>query len=178
MTTRRWFIALAICAATVGVCMAFVDRPVADYVQAYLSQTTFFIWTSRAFILLDAAMILMVVLLIASGVWVLSGRPLPAWTQLPLAVSGAAVWALGVAAAMKHLIGQSFPSVTIAVTAACLAVVWICAPRFRAAGAGLLALIAVALVLTNSHWVSDVIGGGFVGALVGWMTVVLKRPEH
>jgi membrane-associated phospholipid phosphatase len=203
LTTRRWLIVVAVCAAAVVVCMAYVDRPVADYVHTHLSQTALFAWTSRALGLLAVALIPAVVVLVAAGVRVLGGRPIPVWGQLPLVMSMSAAWALAAALVMKHLIGRSspypwyverhvyafhpvsnaaefaaFPSATTAVTAAWLAVVWIRAPRLRVAGAGLLALIAVALVLTNSHWLSDVIGGGVVGASVGWLTVVSKQPQR
>jgi membrane-associated phospholipid phosphatase len=200
LTTRRWLILFALCAAAVVVCMACVDRPVADYVHTHFSQTALFAWTSRALGLLDGVLILMVVVLLVAGVRALRGRRIPVSAQLPLAMSTSSAWALAVTLVMKHVIGRSspypwyverhvyefhplsnamefaaFPSATTAVTAACGAVVWVRAPRLRVADAGLFALIAVALVLTNSHWLSDVIGGGFVGASIGWM--MLKRPD-
>jgi len=55
-----------------------------------------------------------------------------------------------------------------------LSVIWIAAPRGRFPGALLGAMVAVAIIMTNSHWVSDVIGGGFLGAFSGWLTVGRK----
>jgi membrane-associated phospholipid phosphatase len=200
---RRWLMMFAVCGAAVLVCMAYVDRPVADYVQTHLRQTALFAWTSRALGLLAIALILMLVVLFAAGLRLLGGRPIAGWAEMPLLMSWSGVWALSTAIVMKRIVGRSspdplyverrvyefhpwhgvpdfeaFPSATTAVTAALLAVVWIRMPRLRAACAGLLAVIAVALVMTNGHWLADVIGGIFLGASVGWMTVVLKGAER
>lgn len=61
----------------------------------------------------------------------------------------------------------SFPSGHAARTLAVLAIVWIASPRWRRA-CGLAAVAeAAGLIGMNYHFVSDVIAGGFLGALVG-----------
>jgi len=34
-------------------------------------------------------------------------------------------------------------------------------------------ILLTAVVVTNGHWLSDVIAGAFLGASIGWMTVLL-----
>jgi membrane-associated phospholipid phosphatase len=185
--------------------MAYVDRPVADYVQTHLRQTALFDWTTRVLGPLPAVLILALVFLLGAGCWALAGRALGSWTQTPLLCSWSAVWSLSVTIVLKHLFGRSspdplyvvrrvyefhwlhgspgyeaFPSGTTALTAAILSVVWIRMPRLRTACGLLLAFVSTALVITNGHWVADVLGGGFLGASIGWMTVLLcdRRDER
>ena len=70
---------------------------------------------------------------------------------------------------------EAFPSGTTSITAAILSVLWIRAPRLRAVYAMLLAFVAFALIVTNGHFVADVIGGAFLGASTGWMTILLWK---
>jgi membrane-associated phospholipid phosphatase len=77
-----------------------------------------------------------------------------------------------------ELLFESFPSGTTAIAAAILSVLWIRAPRFRIAWALVLAYVGFALIVTNGHFVADVIGGAFLGVSTGWMTVLLwQRPR-
>jgi membrane-associated phospholipid phosphatase len=39
-------------------------------------------------------------------------------------------------------------------------------------------LVSLAVVVVNYHWVSDVIAGSFVGALVGYLTVALMEEAE
>ena len=64
----------------------------------------------------------------------------------------------------------SFPSGHTARIAAAAAVVWVAWPRWRWAGVAASAAVVVGLVGMNYHFVGDVVGGGFVGALVGIFT--------
>ncbi len=67
----------------------------------------------------------------------------------------------------------SFPSGHMTATCALIAVLWICYPRFRPLYLLTALAVAVGLVGADFHFLSDVIAGSFVGASVGWMTVVL-----
>ena len=137
--------------------------------------------------------------LLAAGILALFGRSPAAWTRIPVLAAWSVAWALPAAVALKHAIGRSwaelyaargvygfhplhggsgyeaFPSGTTTVAGAVLAVLWIRVPRLRAACVLLLAAISGALVATNSHWVSDVVAGSFLGAAIGTMTL---RPCH
>ena len=69
---------------------------------------------------------------------------------------------------------DAFPSGTATVSAAIASVLWIVAPRWRAIGVLLVLLLCIAVVVTNYHWVGDVIAGVFLGTSIGWMTVRLQ----
>jgi membrane-associated phospholipid phosphatase len=73
---------------------------------------------------------------------------------------------------------QSFPSGTAAISAAIVSVLWTAIPRWRAIGVLSIALLCVAVVITNYHWVGDVIAGTFLGTSIGWMTVQLAEPAR
>jgi membrane-associated phospholipid phosphatase len=68
---------------------------------------------------------------------------------------------------------SSFPSGTATISAAIVATIWLIAPRLRLTCALLAGLVCAAVIVTNQHWVSDVIAGAFLGASIGWMTVAL-----
>lgn len=68
---------------------------------------------------------------------------------------------------------ESFPSGHMTATAAVLSVIWLCYSRWRPAYAVLGCIVAAGLVLSNFHFLSDVIVGAFLGAIIGWMTTVL-----
>lgn len=68
---------------------------------------------------------------------------------------------------------NSFPSGHMAAAMAVLSVLWIYYPRLRPLCIAGAALVAIALVGSNFHYVGDVLAGGFVGMTVGWMTVSL-----
>ena len=60
---------------------------------------------------------------------------------------------------------SSFPSGHMAVFTAFLAAVWLFYPRHRSIAAGFLLVLAVALVATDYHFVSDVIAGAYLGLI-------------
>jgi membrane-associated phospholipid phosphatase len=199
---RTWLAAGAACTAAVLASMAWVDRPVADYVEAHFRGTSLFEWTTRALSLLPPVLFVLLVGLVTGGVLALRGRAMPAWTRLPMLCGWSVALALSAAVALKRVFGRSwadlytargvyefhplrggygfeaFPSGTTTVAGALLAVIWIRVPGLRRVSALLLAVIAVALVITNSHWVSDVIAGGYLGAAIGAMTVRMLGGER
>lgn len=68
---------------------------------------------------------------------------------------------------------ESFPSGHTTMTLSLVAVYWIAYPRSRLLGAVAAMGIAVGLVGMNYHFVSDVLAGGCLGALVGSAAAVL-----
>jgi len=66
----------------------------------------------------------------------------------------------------------SFPSGHTTAICAVASVLWICYPRFRPLYAICIAAVAVGLIGANFHFLSDVIAGGFLGASIGWFTVI------
>lgn len=63
-----------------------------------------------------------------------------------------------------------FPSGHMAVFTALIAVLWRLHPRYRAAYLAFLLLLASALIVTNYHFLSDVIAGVYVGILIEALT--------
>jgi membrane-associated phospholipid phosphatase len=69
----------------------------------------------------------------------------------------------------------AFPSGHIAAICAIVFVLWACYPKFRPFYAIFVLVTAVALVVSNLHFVSDVIAGAFLGISVGWITIAIWR---
>ncbi len=196
---RIWMALAAATLAIVVLCVLYLDRPIAEEANAHFFRTA---WQSRANDFLNALVAIMVVVFggsFAAGFWRLLDRPLPAWTRVPLLCAWSIAWALASTEILKRLVGRSsaayvyfgrhlyefrwlrgsqgfdsFPSGTMAVAAACLAVIWCEWPRTRALCVTMTCLIAAALVMTSSHWVGDLVGGLFLGATIGWLIVVMK----
>ena len=200
---RNWLFALAAMAVAVVACIAYIDRPVAEFFDRHLRHTPAWVWLDRALAPLDLVVVTALLFLLGCGTWVISGRLLGSWTRTPLLCSWAAMWATAANIILKdvfgrawpdpsyvqnHLYGfhllhggphwQSFPSATAAISAAIVSVLWIVMPRWRAIGLLTVVLLCVAVVITDYHWVGDVIAGTFLGTSIGWMTVQLAPPAR
>jgi membrane-associated phospholipid phosphatase len=193
---RNWLLAFAATAIMVALCILYVDRPVAGFFDAVLRHTASWVWIQRALAPLDLVVVLAVLFLLGCGIWTGSGRAFASWIRTPQLCSWAAMWATAASVVFKHIFGrawpdpayirnhvygfhllhggphwQSFPSGTAAISAAIVSVLWILMPRSRTIGALAAALLCVAVVITNDHWVGDVMAGAFLGSLIGWITV-------
>ncbi len=200
---RNWILAFAATAIMVAVCIAYVDRPAAEFFDEYLRHATAWSWIDRALAHLDLIVAIALLFVFVCGIWARSGRLLPLWTRTPLLCSWAAMWATVASFVFKRLFGRvrpdpefvqnhlygfrllhggphwhSFPSGTAAISAAIMSVLWILLPRWRALGVLIAALPCIAVVITNYHWVGDVIAGTFLGAFIGWMTVRVVMPDE
>jgi membrane-associated phospholipid phosphatase len=200
---RNWLLTFAVTVIVVLVCMAYVDRPGAEFFDAHVRHTASWVWLDRSLRPLDAAVVLALLFLLVGGAWVVSGRSLGSWTRVPLLCSWAAMWAAAADIIFKRIFGhgapdptylqdhlygfhwlhgsshwESFPSGTAAISSAIASVLWIAWPRSRAIGALIIVFLCVAVIVTNYHWVSDVVAGVFLGASIGWMTVHLQRTPQ
>jgi len=200
---KNWLFAFAATEISVVASIAYIDRPVAEFFEGHLRHTPAWVWIDRALAPLDLVVVAALLFLFACGTWVMSGRLLGSWTRPPLLCNWAAIWATAADIIFKlifgragpdpayiqsHLYGfrllhggphwQSFPSGTAAISAAMASVLWIMMPRSRAIGVLTVALLCVAVVVTNQHWVGDVIAGTFLGISIGWMTVRLAAPTR
>ena len=199
---RRWLITLALCVIAVLVSVSYVDRPAAEFFNTRVRHTELWGWLDHLlapFVLIPVVALLF---LLGSGCWLLSGRQLGAWTLKPLLLSWSAIWALAAEFIFKEIFGRawpdpgyvenhiygfrllhggphwsSFPSGTATISAAMVATLWLVAQRLRLPGAFLAVLLCSGVVVTNGHWLSDVIAGAFLGASIGWMTVLLLGPQ-
>jgi membrane-associated phospholipid phosphatase len=199
---RYWLLALLLCAAAVMVCMAYIDRPLAEFFNAHVRETSLWVWLSRALQPLDVAVVAALFFLLGCGVWVLSGRRLGPWTQEPLLCSWSAMWAVAAVIIFKQIFGrgeadptyiqyhvygfrffhsgphwEAFPSGTAAISTAIISPLWITTPSSRFIGPLVVALLSTVVVVMNFHWLSDVIAGVCLGASIGWSTVLLQGPS-
>ncbi|MGB6429470.1 MAG: phosphatase PAP2 family protein [Candidatus Acidiferrales bacterium] len=193
-----WLVAFVATAIAVVACVAYVDRPVAEFFDLHVRHTMAWVWIERGLAPLNWIVVLELVLLFACGIWVGSGGALGSWTRAPLLCLWATMWAIAAEIIFKRIFGrgwpdptyvrdglfgfhwlhggphwEAFPSGTASTCAAIATVLWMVAPRWRTAGPLIAALLSVAVVVTNDHWVGDVIAGAFLGATIGWMTVRL-----
>jgi membrane-associated phospholipid phosphatase len=199
---RRWLLTLALSVIAVLVSVSYVDRPAAEFFNAYVRHTALWGWLDRLlapFVLIPVVALLF---LFSTGCWLLSGRQPGTWTLKPLLCSWSAIWALAAEFVAKRVFGRawpdpgyvenhlygfrflrgtpqwnSFPSGTATISAAIVATVWLVAPRLRLPGVFLAVLLCCGVVVTNGHWLSDVIAGAFLGASIGWMTVRLLDSQ-
>jgi membrane-associated phospholipid phosphatase len=202
-TFRNWLFALAVTTIAVVLCIVYVDRPVAEFCDAHVRRTSAWIWLGRGLAPFNFIVVIALLFLLACGAWVKSGRPLHSFTRTPLLCSWAAMWATAAQLIFKQIFGRawpdptyihdhlygfrllhasprwdSFPSGTATISAAIAAVLWIVAPRWRVLGALTVALLCVAVVITNHHWVGDVVAGAFLGTSIGVMTVQMPPPPR
>jgi membrane-associated phospholipid phosphatase len=73
---------------------------------------------------------------------------------------------------------SGFPSGHMLVVTAMVAVAWRFHPRYRPACLGLLMMLALAMITTNYHFVSDVIAGAYVGLVVEACTCRLVGRKY
>ena len=192
---RHWLLALVLCAGACGLSIAYLDFPLALFLDAHVRHTEFWIWLRIGlypFVLIVPAALFS---LLGCGVWRIAGRELRQWTEIPLLCSWAAMWAVAAEHILKQIFGRgwpdptfvrdhlygfhflhgethwdSFPSGTAAVSVAVLAVLWDRKPGWQIGSLLIVILLLAAVILGNYHWLSDVIAGVYLGALIGRAT--------
>ncbi|MBZ5499881.1 MAG: hypothetical protein LAP85_26075 [Acidobacteriia bacterium] len=188
---RGRFVGLAAVSAAVALCILLVDRPLALWLDARFYGTTAFAIATFILRPLDGLLLAGVSLLVAAVAW-RRFYSVPDWVnRLVVGGAGAAVALLG-ALVLKVAIGRSqvyppflqyhvygirlfagsrnwmaFPSATMAGVGAFVVGVGAHRRSQRAAAAFILVTLAVALVVTGSHWLSDIIGGTYLGVVTG-----------
>jgi membrane-associated phospholipid phosphatase len=68
---------------------------------------------------------------------------------------------------------EAFPSGHMAAICVAAVVLWFCYSRLRAVYGLLVVTVAIGLIGTNYHFLSDVIAGGFVGVSIGYFAIAL-----
>ena len=191
LVLQRRLACLVAVTATVVLCVLLVDRPVALWVDAHLYGTTVFAIALAILRPLDGLLLAAAVLLVVAVIWRrLSGAP-PWLNRLITGGAGAAA-ALLAALALKVAIGRSqvyppflhdhvygfqpfaastdfmaFPSATMAGAAGLIAGLGVSRALRRVVAAVVLIALAAAIVITAGHWLSDVIGGTYLGLVTG-----------
>jgi membrane-associated phospholipid phosphatase len=69
----------------------------------------------------------------------------------------------------------SFPSGHTAAVCAMVAVLWLCYPSYRWLYGMVVAAVTIGLVAANYHFLSDVIAGGFLGSVIGYVSIAVWR---
>ena len=198
---RSWLLAFAVCAITVLPCIAWLDRPLAGYFESHVRHSGLWLWLVRALTATAVVVLLGQLFLLGCGLWRASGHRLAPWTGRMLMCSLALMCGLAAEVIFKTIFGRSspdpafvqgriyeflllhggphhwsFPSGTAIGATAVLAVLWPSLRRGRAFAILALIVLLAAVVVTNYHWLSDVIAGVFLGSLIGHVTVLLFSP--
>ena len=197
LRTRRRFLGLTAVSTVAALCSLLVDRPLASWIDARLYGTTAF--DVGAFILgaSDPLAVAGLVLFVVALVW-RRLLPAPDWVHRFVIAGFGAAAALAIALVLKVAIGRSqvypaflqnhtyglrpfagsmdfmaFPSATMAAVGGFSAGLGIQSRSRRLAVAVVLVAIAAALAITRSHWLSDLIGGTYIGVVSG--TIAVRR---
>ncbi|HEY6218459.1 MAG TPA: phosphatase PAP2 family protein [Gemmatimonadaceae bacterium] len=193
-----WAIGFVVTAVLVVSSMAYLDRPFADWVYSDLRSEVLDRSMRAGFTVLSATLVCMLFWLTFAGMRAVLGQAVDRRSDL-LLVSWSATLALALIEILKGIFGRSspyptwvvernyyfrpvnpsggaFPSGTTAIAAAALLTFATRQPRFRPACIAAIIVIAVALPLDNAHWISDVVGGVFVGVLASRVTLALLTP--
>ena len=177
--------------AAVPLCVLFVDRPVALWMNARFYDTTAFAVSEFLLRSLDPLLLAAAVLWVALSIRRRFYRTPAFGNRLVIGLAAAAVALVG-ALVLKAAIGRSqvyppflqdhvyecrpfaasldfmaFPSATMAALAAFVAAAGVNTRRECAVAAGVLVAIAAAILITGGHWLSDIIGGAAFGLLAG-----------
>lgn len=198
--SQRRAIELGIVGIAVIIGVLFVDRPVALWSQASLYQTPLFDASMALLRMAKPLGIASVAVFGIAALWRLSGKS-PVWVGRLLAGFCSALLALALTEILKYGLGRSqvyplfllervyafhplsgsqnyaaFPSATMSAAAGLLSGPRFNRPYARAAVALVLLVLVVALVATNSHWLSDIIAGTWLGLAAG-RAVSQRWPE-
>ncbi len=194
----RWIGALVLCAIVVALCVQFVDRPIALFANAHLAAKNS-LATSLDLVLLFVPLGALTIL--GCGCTVLAGRSLTRLAEATMLAGFSLMWALASTAyllkpafgrieiatylAHPNLYGfkpfhgnsnSGFPSGHVAIATSFLLVFWVFYPRARILIGTVIGAVMIGLVLATWHFVSDVVGGLFVGATAAEITIALFRP--
>jgi membrane-associated phospholipid phosphatase len=182
--------------------MVFVDRPLALWVDEHFRGTAAYRASDLMFRTLDGLAVVGLVLFIAASAVTLMQPRVPDWITRFAWAGAAGVATLTVTMLLKvtfgrsqvyppflkqhiytfHLFGGSkdydaFPSATMSVVSAFLTGLVLERASQRVIAALVLVGLAVALLVVNGHWLADIIGGAYVGIVVGTLTFQ-RRPAR
>jgi membrane-associated phospholipid phosphatase len=200
---RNWLLAAAATVIATPVCVAYLDRPLAEYFDLHVRHTDFWNGLYSALFPLGLVPVAAMLFLFGCGTWALSGRPLSDSLRVPLLCSWATMWAIAIETILKRIFGRgwpdptyvrdhlygfhllqgghehwnSFPSGTALVSCAIAAVLCNAMPSWRLLVIVLVIILCAAIVVTNLHWLGDMLPGMFLGTSIGWMTVRFQNAS-
>ena len=186
MAIRRWLLRLGCCIVATAASLRYVDQPLAGFFAAHLAHTLAGWWLNRLLAALVLFPVVALLVLFVCGGRLMSGRKLAAWSRPVLLGAWSIVWALAAEFALKQIFARlpgggphagQFPSGTATISAAAATTTWLVAPGWRIPAALLAAFASIGVVVTNGHWLSDVIAGAFLGWSIGCMSVPLLETR-
>jgi membrane-associated phospholipid phosphatase len=196
---RHWLAALVACAVLVVACIWCIDLPVARFMHAHAGP-------NNAIALALNSVLLFIpfsaFVLFACGCAALAGRALPRWAAALRVAGFSLMWAI----ACNYFLlqptfgrlefgwwlakglygfdwfhghgGTGFPSGHMTITTSFLLVIWFHYVRARIVVAACIAAEAAGVVLLNWHFVSDALGGAFLGATAAIMTTAVFATRN
>lgn len=184
-----------LCAALVGICIAFIDRPVEAFVNAHRKfRFLFQLMAAPSLLPLPFSLLYLCAYALRSPAWVPGPR-----TKNFLALSLAILGATTAKDELKWLFGRpwpgswvkygvygfhpftdsilygGFPSGHTSYIAAPMCLLCWLAPRYQALWVAVVAVVMVGLVGAGYHFVGDVVAGFFVGLAAAAAVVSLQR---
>lgn len=195
---RTWILGFLISATFTVLSVAYVDRPLATFIDGHFRHTFGWVVLDQSLEPLKAVAISALFFLFWAGYRTVSGYGLQEWAEKALVCSWAVVWGLAAEFVFKQIFGRawpdptytqnhlygfrflhasqnwtSFPSGTAIGSTALATALARLFPRLRAACTVLATLVCIGVVVANYHWLSDSIAGAFLGISIGWMSSAL-----
>lgn len=195
---RIWICGFLTSAIFTALSIAYIDRPLASFIDAYFRHTFGWVVLDHSLEPLKVVAITALFFLFWAGYRTVSGYSLPPWAVKAVVCSWAIVWSLAAEFVFKQIFGRawpdptytqnhlygfrflhasqnwtSFPSGTAIGSTALATTLSSLFPRLRLVNAVLAAVVCIAVVVGNYHWLSDSIAGAFLGISIGWMSPAL-----
>ena len=203
ITFRIWLLSLIGCTILILLSIMYVDRPVADFLEAHFRHTFGWVLLNRLLEPLKLVAVSALLFLFWAGLRRVFGYgSQQQWIEKAVICSWAIVWGLATEFVLKQIFGRSwpdptyiqhhlygfrflhasehwssFPSGTAIGSTALASTLGILFPRLRAISAVLAVMVCFAVVLCNYHWLSDAIAGAFIGISIGWMSSAQAGPS-
>lgn len=191
--TPRQLTGTAAVGALVILCVVFVDRPTARWFDTTFHSSPVRDIAAGMFSLIHQSLRVAGAVIVVVSVWLLLSREgVSKWRGRILAGSVATVVSLAITVALKFIVGRSqvdpaflrdgvytirpftlgpdygaFPSATAAVATALIIALQLPPRVERLLLIIVLSLLTAALLVTGGHWLSDIIGGIWLGIVLG-----------
>ena len=200
--------ALTACVGLVALCYWHIDRPVALWVRDHVGAAVNWLrWSD----IIEAIAIAAPILLIWAGITRIR-RPYRRHETLLVAIAVSVVAMTILKQILKFIFGRpstrlwienggsledrdfafrwlhgfhpydSFPSGHMAIACMLASLTWFFLPKWRWLSVATVAIVAICLIITNYHFVGDIIAGSFIGWLGGsWSVQLMPRsilPAH
>jgi len=203
---RNWCVGLAITAAGVIASYLWLDQPIAFFVHRNVADKTIFVWLQRIPVMflwlsffflawcgvstlmdrpfsrvqsigLACTISFIATNFINSHLKYLFGRTWPdTWVENNQSLIQNGVF--GFNPFHGGLGFASFPSAHAAGVCSVMAVLWWSRPNWRPIYIACVAAVAIGLIGANYHFLSDVLGGMFVGGLAGYITTKMSLSKR